>query len=207
MIKALSFAAVLALSTAVPAFAQDDDDKPSVAEICQSEPEALDLDEDLSELEDMDSPSVRELETAARSFGERMKAFDAEARGVCGDAALSDDERQARVDALWARYQPDVDAFVALAARLGPAIAAEALAGVDIEAITAEAMAEVNASGEMQGAMGVARNSAWTSGDPEHMATLGLAASYALGEAMDEIDEAQAEADAAKKSVAAPSGE
>ena len=69
-------------------------------------------------------------------------------------------------------------------------------------------MKEVNESGAMQGAMGVARNSAWTSGDPEHMETMGLMATYALGEAMDEVeddvDAAEAEAAVAPVAPEAP---
>ena len=68
-------------------------------------------------------------------------------------------------------------------------------------ALTSDAVAQAEASGAMQGALGVARNSAWTSGDPENMETLGLKANYALGEAMDEAeadaDDAEAAADAA----------
>jgi hypothetical protein len=43
----------------------------------------------------------------------------------------------------------------------------------------------------------MAANGAWASNDPEHMATYGLMADYALGTAMDAVDEAQGEVKAA----------
>ena len=43
----------------------------------------------------------------------------------------------------------------------------------------------------------MAANGAWASNDPEHMATYGLMADYALGTAMDSVDEAQSEVEAA----------
>lgn len=211
MIKALSLAVALSLSASAPALAQDID-TPTVEEVCDADSGMFDTDVDI-DVEGVDearSPSMLQLEAAAKTFGERMETFDARAKSICADTALNETGKQARVDALWAEYQPDVQAFAALAASLGPQIAAEALAEIDIaaltskamadidvEAIAAEAMAEVEASGAVQGAMGIARNSAWTSGDPEHMETLGLAAQYAIGEAADAAQaEAEAEADA-----------
>ena len=42
-----------------------------------------------------------------------------------------------------------------------------------------------------------AQNGAWASGDPEHMATYGLMAEYALGSAVDEMEAAEAAAEVA----------
>ncbi|RZJ04071.1 MAG: hypothetical protein EON89_09390 [Brevundimonas sp.] len=193
MIKALSFAAVLALSASAPAFAQDMD-APSTDDVCSADTDFSELEEDLVE-DGESSPAIQELEAAAKAFGERMKGFETNAKTICADAALSDEAKEVRIAALWSQYEPEINAFAAVAARLGPQIAAEALSQIDVAALTSEAMAEVQNSGAMQGAMGVARNSAWTSGDPEHMETMGLMASYALGEAMDEADADADEAD------------
>lgn len=204
MIKALSLAVALSLSASAPALTQDTD-TPTVEDVCTSDA-FVDIDVDIDDDGDAKSPAMLELEAAAEAFGERMKTFDARAKPICVDAGLSETDKQTRIAALWGEYEPDVQAFAATAASLGPRIAAEALAEIDIgaltreavadidvEAVTAEAMAEVQASGALQGALGVARNSAWTSGDPEHMETLGLAAEYAIGEAADAQAEAEAE--------------
>jgi hypothetical protein len=45
----------------------------------------------------------------------------------------------------------------------------------------------------------MAANGAWASNDPEHMATYGLMADYALGTAMDSVEEAQGEVKAAMR--------
>lgn len=200
MIKALSLAAALALLPAA-ALAQDHE-APTAASVCRAEvdaPEAPETEED----GEVTPPSVQRLEEAARAFGEKMESFGTRAGAICEDTALDDSQKEARISALWAEYQPDLNAFTTFAAQLGPQIAAEALSQIDVESLVEEAMTEVEASGAMQGAMGVARNSAWTSGDPEHMATMGLVAQYAAGEAMDAMEEAEAEAGAAKADAAA----
>lgn len=199
MIKALSLAAALALLPA--AVLAQDHEAPTAASVCRAEvdaPEAPETDEDGEVM----TPSVQRLEEAARAFGEKMETFGTRAGTICENTALDDAQKEARISALWAEYQPDLNAFTAFAAQLGPQIAAEALSQIDVESLVEEAMTEVEASGAMQGAMGVARNSAWTSGDPEHMATMGLVAQYAAGEAMDAMEEAEAEADAAKADTA-----
>ena len=71
------------------------------------------------------------------------------------------------------------------------------LADIDVEALVGDAMSQADLSGAMATAQGVATNGAWASNDPEHMATYGLMADYAVGEAMDSIDEASAEIAAA----------
>ena len=73
-------------------------------------------------------------------------------------------------------------------------IIAEALAEVDIEAVVAEALAEADLAGDMGIAEAVAvgqgmmTNGAWASDDPEHQATYGLMADYALGMALDDAE-------------------
>ena len=207
MIKALSFAAALALSAPALAHAQDMD-PPSTDDVCSADAtEFAEIDEELAAAGET-SPAIQELEAAAKAFGDRMKSFETETKSICGDSALDDEAKQMRIASLWTQYTPEISAFAAVAARLGPQIAAEALSGIDVAALTSEAMKEVNESGAMQGAMGVARNSAWTSGDPEHMETMGLMATYALGEAMDEVeddvDAAEAEGAVAPAAPEAP---
>lgn len=146
---------------------------------------------------DTRGPSEDAIETAAEAFEARMEAFGERAEVIAEDSSLSETQREMRIAALWTEYQPDVTAFTAVVSEHAAAIAGEALADVDVEAIVAEALAEVEASGALAGAQGMAANGAWASNDPEHMATYGLMADYAVGSAMDSLDEAQVEIDAA----------
>lgn len=146
---------------------------------------------------DTRGPSEEAIETAAEAFEARMEAFGERAEVIAEDASLTKTQREMRIAALWTEYQPDVTAFTAVVSEHAAAIAGEALADVDVEAIVAEALAEVEASGALNVAQGVAANGAWASNDPEHMATYGLMADYAVGSAMDSLDEAQVEIDAA----------
>ncbi|HZV85078.1 MAG TPA: hypothetical protein VFF48_08845 [Brevundimonas sp.] len=152
---------------------------------------------------DLRGPSEDALEAAAEAFGARMESFGERAEALSKDTSLTELQRETRIAALWAEYQPDVDAFTAVAAEHASSIAAEALADIDIDAIVAEAMAEVDvdavvaealagveASGALRLAQGAAVNGAWASNDPEHLATYGLVAEYALAEAMDSVDAA-----------------
>ena len=172
MIKALSLAAALALlplSTAVAA--------------------------------DVRGPSEDALEAAANAFEARMEAFGDRAAAISEDRSLTEDQRELRIAALWTEYQPDVTTFTAVATQHASSIAAEALAGIDFNAIVAEALAGVDVGavvseamaqipGTLAAAQGIATNGAWASNDPEHMATYGLVAEYAVGEAMESLDEA-----------------
>ena len=146
---------------------------------------------------DVRGPSEDALEAAAEAFEARMATFGERAEAISEDAALTDEQKSLRIAALWTEYQPDVVAFTAMATRVAPAIAAEALADIDVEALVGDAMSQADLSGAMATAQGVATNGAWASNDPEHMATYGLMADYAVGEAMDSIDEASAEIAAA----------
>lgn len=176
MIKALSLAAALALLPLSAAVAQD-----------------------------ARGPSEVALEAAAAAFEARMESFGERAEAISDDKTLSKEQRELRIATLWTEYQPDVNAFTALAAQHATGIAAEALAGIDLEAVvaeamsgvdvaavTAEAMAEVHASGALTGALagvqGMTANGSWASNDPEHLATYGLMADYAVGEALDQVE-------------------
>jgi enamine deaminase RidA (YjgF/YER057c/UK114 family) len=162
-------------------------------------------------------PSEDAIEAAAEAFEARMEAFGQRAEAIAEDGSLSEDQRELRIAALWSEYQPDVMAFTATVTRHAGGVAAEALAGIDIEALvadalagvdagalvaeamagidiaalTAEAMASPEVAGALAGAQGMAVNGSWASGDPEHMATYGLVADYALGEVLDAADEVE----------------
>lgn len=193
MIKALSLAAALTVLPITAAVAAD------------PQTTASDASSDAAEAA---------IEAAAGRLEARMEAFGERADAISDDDALSEAEKKTRIAALWAEYEPDVTAFTAIVTEHAGAIAGAALADVDIGGIIEEAMAGVNESGVLQAATGVAANGAWASNDPEHMATYGLVAEYALGEALDSIDEVtggeidvsleDAEADTVAVAVATP---
>ena len=151
--------------------------------------------------EEVRGPSEDALEAAAEAFEARMEAFGERAEAISEDESLTDEQREQRIAVLWAEYQPDVQAFTASVTQHAGAIAAEALAEVDIEAIVAEVLSDVDIgeiaagalssldagalSGAVAGAQGMAVNGSWASNDPEHMATYGLVADYLIGSAMD----------------------
>lgn len=141
--------------------------------------------------EDARGPSEDALEAAANAFEARMEAFGERAEAISEDKSLTEDQRELRIAALWTEYQPDVTAFTTVATQHASSIVAEALAGVDIGAVVSDAMAQV--PGALAVAQGIATNGSWASNDPEHMVTYGLVAEYAVGEAMDSLDEAQVE--------------
>ena len=168
MIKALSLAAALAVLPLSAALAADP----------QTAPEAS------------SNAAEAAIEAAAERFEARMEAFGERADAINEDASLTPAQRKLRIAEIWTDYEPDVAAFTATVTEHVGAIAGAALAEVDIEGIVAEAMAGVAESGAMEVANGIAANGAWASTDPEHMATYGLVADYAVGEALDAIDEA-----------------
>lgn len=181
MIKALSLAAALAVLPLSAAAAQE----PDAAADGAASAEAA-------------------IEAAAERFEARMEEFGERAEALGADQSLTEDQRETRIAALWGEYAPDVQAFTAVVTEHAAAIAGRALAEIDVEAIVAEAMSEVDLSGAMAVGAGMARNGAWASNDPEHMATYGLMAEYALGGALDEVDAAMTEANAEIAADAAP---
>jgi len=181
MIKALSLAAALAILPLSAAAA--DPQEAESAEAAATSAEAA-------------------IEAAAERFELRMEEFGERAEALSADESLPEEQREARVAALWGEYAPDVQAFTAVVTEHAATIAGQALAEVDIEALVAEAMSEVDMSGVMAMAGGMAANGSWASNDPEHMATYGLMADYALGGALDEVDVAMDEVDAATAEIA-----
>ena len=171
MIKALSLAAALAVLPLSAAAAQE----PDATEAASDSAEAA-------------------SEAAAERFEARMEEFGERAEALGADQSLTEEQREMRIAALWGDYAPDVQAFTAAVSEHAATIAGQALAESDVEAIVAEAMSEIDLSGAMAAGAGMAANGAWASNDPEHMATYGLMAEYALGGALDEIDTAMDEA-------------
>ncbi|MBX9576465.1 MAG: hypothetical protein K2X07_12600 [Caulobacteraceae bacterium] len=167
MIRALSLAAALAL---LPLVAQAQEQTPA-------DPEAA-------------------IEAAAAVFEVRMEDFGARAEAIGADQSLTEDEREARIGALWLEYQPDVDAFTGVVSANAGLIAEQALAEIDVEGLVAEALAGVDMD-VLAMAGGFASNGAWASTDPEHMATYGLMADYALNQ-VEDVDLAELEADLAE---------
>lgn len=170
MIKALSLAAALAVLPLSAALAADPQTAPKAST----------------------DAAEAAIEAAAERFEARMEAYGERAEAISEDAGLTEEQKKLRIAAIWAEYEPDVAAFTAVVSDNVGAIVGGALADIDIEGIVASAMAEVEQSGAPRVADGVASNGAWASNDPEHMATYGLVAQYALGEALDAVDEASA---------------
>lgn len=168
MFKALSLAAALAVLPLSSALAADPQAAP------QSSADAAEV----------------AIEAAAERFEARMEAYGERAEAIADDDSLTEEQKKLRIAAAWAEYEPDVAAFTAVVSEHVGAIAGAALADIDIEAIVSEAMTAVEESGALQMAGGMATNGAWASNDPEHMATYGLMAEYAVGEALDAVDEA-----------------
>lgn len=148
-------------------------------------------------------PSEDALEAAAAAFEARMDEFGDRAEAIGEDESLSAAQRETRIHALWAEYQPEVTRFTTLAAQHAPAIAREALADIDVDAIVEDALKQVNESGALAAAQGIAANGAWASNDPAHMETLGLVGQYAIAEATESVDEALTEADTLAAEAAA----
>ncbi|HEV2082379.1 MAG TPA: hypothetical protein VGR32_07975 [Brevundimonas sp.] len=172
MIRALSLAAALAILPLSAASAQES----------PADPEAS-------------------IEAAAEVFEARMEEFGERAELIAADETLSEDERETRIAALWLEYQPAVDAFTGVVSENAGLIAEQALAEVDVDALVADALSNADVD-VMAMAGGFAANGAWASNDPEHMATYGLMADYAMSQVDDvEVDLSALEADLAALEV------
>lgn len=133
------------------------------------------------------------LEEASRAFEARMETFGERAEAISEDESLSDDEKGARISALWGEYAPDIAAFTAEATRQASVVAAEALKDIDVDALVADALNDPELKQAMENGMaagtGIIRNSAWTNPDPEQIETYGLIAQYALDQAGDAVED------------------
>jgi enamine deaminase RidA (YjgF/YER057c/UK114 family) len=167
MIRALSLTAALALLPLSSALAQEATPSPGSAEA--------------------------RLEAASRAFEARMETFGERAEAISEDESLSDDEKGARISALWGEYAPDIAAFTAEATRQASVVAAEALKDIDVDALVADALNDPDLKQAMEDGMaagtGIIRNSAWTNPDPEQIETYGLIAQYTLDQAGDAVED------------------
>lgn len=147
------------------------------------------------------TPSEAAIEAAAEAFEARMESFGERAEAISEIPGLTEAEREGRMAALWAEYQPEVTAFTATVTQHAGAIAQAALADIDVEALVSDALNDPEVKAAMdQGVAagtGIARNSAWTNPDPEQMRTYGLIAQYALDQAADAVEDADDASDAA----------
>lgn len=134
------------------------------------------------------------MEAAAAAFEARMEIFGKRAEAIAEAQGLTEAQREGRMAALWAEYQPEVAVFTAAIAEHSGAIAAAALADIDLKAIVDDALTSPEVQQAMAGAQGMATNGAWAQADPEQMVTYGLMAQYGLDQALDAV---QADADAA----------
>ena len=151
----------------------------------------LPLSSALAQADAQQTPSQEAIETAAEAFEARMEAFGERAEAISDDQSLSEEQREMRIAALWSEYQPEVAAFTAEITRHAGQIAQEALANIDVEALVAEAMNDPEVQETLRtapvAAQGMVTNGAWASNDPEHVATYGLIAQYALDQASDAV--------------------
>jgi len=140
--------------------------------------------------EENKTPSEAAIERAASAFEARMESFGARAEAINDDKSLNDDQREAKVAALWSEYQPEVAVFTAVVSEHAGKIASEALANIDVNALVHDAMNSPEVQAALAGAGGMATNGAWAQNDPEQMVTYGLMAQYGVDQAMDEIADA-----------------
>lgn len=146
---------------------------------------------------DPETDAERAIEAASEAFEARMEAFGERAEAIAEDESLTEVEREQRIGALWAEYAPEVSRFTAEISRHAGAIAQQALADIDVEALVEEALNDPEVQAAIQGGVGMATNGAWASNDPEHMQTYGLVAQYALDQAAEAVTAAEAEVDEA----------
>ena len=142
---------------------------------------------------DPETAAERAIEAAAEAFEARMEAFGERAEAISEDESLTEEQREQRIGTLWAEYAPEVGRFTAEISRHAGAIAQQALADIDVEALVADALNDPEVQAAIQGGLGMATNGAWASGDPEHMQTYGIVAQYALDQAAEAVTEAEAE--------------
>lgn len=137
------------------------------------------------------------IEAAAAAFEVRMEAFGRRAEAIDEAEGLSDEQREARMAALWNEYQPEVAVFSAAIAEQASAIAQLALASVaemDLGTLITDALTHSEVQEALRAvpamANGVASNGAWAQNDPEQLVTYGLMAQYGMDLAMDEAEDA-----------------
>lgn len=146
---------------------------------------------------DPETDAERAIEAASEAFEARMEAFGERAEAIAEDESLTEEQREQRIGSLWAEYAPEVGRFTAEISRHAGAIAQQALADIDVEALVADALNDPEVQGAIRAGQGMAANGAWASNDPEHMQTYGLVAQYALDQAAEAVTDAEADVDEA----------
>ena len=141
---------------------------------------------------DPDTAAETAIEAAAAAFEAKMEAFGERAEAVSADESLTADQREARIAAIWTEYAPEVSAFTAEISLHAGSIAQEALAGIDVEALVADAMNDPEVQGALRAAPVMATSGAWAADDPEQLVTYQLIAQYALDQASDAVAEDEA---------------
>jgi len=152
-----------------------------------------------------EAASEAAMEAASAAFEARMEGFGKRAEAIAEAEGLTEAQRESRMAALWAEYQPEVAVFTAAIAEHAGSIAAAALADIDLKAIVDDALTSPEVQQAMAGAQGMATNGAWAQADPEQMVTYGLMAQYGLDQAMDAVSvDADAEAAEGAAEASAP---
>jgi hypothetical protein len=182
MIRMLSLAAALAVLPLSAALAEDQPRTPQTPTSASAE---------------------AAIEAAAEAFEARMEEFGERSEAIAETPGLTEEQRETRIAALWAEYQPEVAAFTASITQQAGAIAQAALADIDVEALVSDALNDPEVKAAIAGGIatgeGIARNSAWTNPDPEQVRTYGLIAQYALDQAADAVEDADAAQEAAEE--------
>lgn len=99
------------------------------------------------------TPAETAIEAAAKTFEARMEAFGERAEAISADKSLTEAQKEARIKTIWAEYAPDVAAFTGTVTAQAGAVAAAALADLDIEAVVADALSSADINGEMARAL------------------------------------------------------
>lgn len=157
-------------------------------------------------------PAEAAIEQAASTLEARMEEFGRRAEAIEKNEALTEAQREMRIAMLWRDYAPDVATFAAEVTRHAGQVASAALAGVDVEALTAQALSDAGLGESLEDVVGgavavgagIATNGAWASADPEHMETMGLVADYAMGQAIEALEAAEGPAASAPPAPPAP---
>lgn len=131
------------------------------------------------------SPRSRQsLAEVAQAFGSRMEAFGTRAGAVCADSDMNEAQKEVRIAALWAAYEPDLAAFTSVSPLTysGPRSLEDTASETAAGALGARALASKT------GGLEVPTNSAWMSVDPEHPEATTLIVDYALSGASEALE-------------------
>lgn len=135
------------------------------------------------------SVSEDQLEVAAEAFEARMKAFEREAEAISEDPSLSDVQKGMRIATALNAYQPDIEAFTALATNFALHSADVALNMAEMTEVVAAATEGVRESVMIQSQMQPAAGSGEAPVvDTDELVTYSLVAQHEIGEALDDMN-------------------